>query len=511
MNLHLPEFTSSLGEKSVLVIVVAVALCYYHARTTKTPHVPPSPRGLPFVGNVFDIPTQDPHIKFAELGDIYGDIFSLSVLGKTLIVIHSAKVAEDLLDVQGANFAGRPTIAMGELSGFNNVLPLINDSERVRTERKLLHQVLGTHAAVEKFLPLIASEIHKLLVHIASNPDDFIKHICQSRSVRASHMEDGDNDPMLTMFETMANNIESLIMPATFLMEVIPALRYWPEWLPGGGFQTKAKICSKQAHDTADMGLQYVKEQMAAGTAESCFLSAILEKTSHEDSLLKWVAIAIGAGGIDTITGQLEAFFLAMCLNPDVQAAAQHEIDTVVGHDRLPDISDREQLPYLNALCKELFRWHIVAPLGMVHRTRDDMIYDRGGDLQPVLIPKDSLVIANLWQMTHDPAHYANPMDFDPTRFLQSNHNGKEPEPDPTNICFGFGRRICPGKLLGEKAVFMACCAILSVFNISKVCENGAVIEPEVGQSHGIVSRVLPFKCVVVPRNERANALLHRD
>ena len=61
---------------------------------------------------------------------------------------------------------------------------------------------------------------------------------------------------------------------------------------------------------------------------------------------------------------ELEAFFLAMSLYPDVQAAAQKEIDTVVGSDRLPDISDRAQLPYVDALCKEVLRWHIAAPTG---------------------------------------------------------------------------------------------------------------------------------------------------
>jgi hypothetical protein len=63
---------------------------------------------------------------------------------------------------------------------------------------------------------------------------------------------------------------------------------------------------------------------------------------------------------------QLEAFFLAMTLYPDVQAAAQKEIAQVVGNDRLPDISDRSHLPYVNALCKEVIRWHVAVPLGNI-------------------------------------------------------------------------------------------------------------------------------------------------
>lgn len=49
---------------------------------------------------------------------------------------------------------------------------------------------------------------------------------------------------------------------------------------------------------------------------------------------------------------------------PEVQKRAQREIDTVIGHERLPTIEDRDQLPYLNALCTEVFRWNPTIPLG---------------------------------------------------------------------------------------------------------------------------------------------------
>lgn len=110
-----------------------------------------------------------------------------------------------------------------------------------------------------------------------------------------------------------------------------------------------------------------------------------------------------------------------MSLYPAVQTAAQRELDRVVGSDRLPDISDRAQLPYIDALCKEVVRWHVAAPLGMYcsylgsslltmiivgwlrtavpHRTREDYVYERGGGMEPLLIPKDSLVIPNLWSV----------------------------------------------------------------------------------------------------------------
>jgi cytochrome P450 len=58
------------------------------------------------------------------------------------------------------------------------------------------------------------------------------------------------------------------------------------------------------------------------------------------------------------------AFFLAMTLHPEVQAKARAEIESVCGTDRLPTFADRDDLPYIDAVCKEAFRFHAVAPTG---------------------------------------------------------------------------------------------------------------------------------------------------
>jgi hypothetical protein len=167
-----------------------------------------------------------------------------------------------------------------------------------------------------------------------------------------------------------------------------------------------------------------------------------------------------------------------MILFPEVLKKAQAEIDAVVGNDRLPSFSDRENLPYVDALVKEVFRWHSVAPtgenfagkpwmtddlfLGVAHRVMEDDVHEG------YFIPRGALIIANIWfvqpinsnlndspglclffrQLTHDPRIYANPVTFDPSRFLAS--EGRTPEPDPREICFGFGRRYVLQLLIRE-------------------------------------------------------------
>ena len=61
----------------------------------------------------------------------------------------------------------------------------------------------------------------------------------------------------------------------------------------------------------------------------------------------------------------LKTFFLSMTLHPSALALAQEELDRVVGKNRLPSFQDRENLPYVNALIKEVLRWETIVPTGM--------------------------------------------------------------------------------------------------------------------------------------------------
>lgn len=49
---------------------------------------------------------------------------------------------------------------------------------------------------------------------------------------------------------------------------------------------------------------------------------------------------------------------------PEVMHKAQAELDSVVGISRIPDFSDKPQLPYIQAVVNETLRWRPIAVLG---------------------------------------------------------------------------------------------------------------------------------------------------
>lgn len=65
-----------------------------------------------------------------------------------------------------------------------------------------------------------------------------------------------------------------------------------------------------------------------------------------------------------------------MAANPDIQRKAQQEIDRLTGSKRLPMLEDRESLPFVEAIYREVMRLRPPLPLGLPHRVTEDDYYN---------------------------------------------------------------------------------------------------------------------------------------
>lgn len=471
--------------------------------------LPPGPRSWPLLGNLLNMPTSKEWVTFANWGEKWGDLVSVSVFGQKMMIVNSAEVATELLEKRGSIYSDRPVMEMGgEMVGWKNTLVLVPYGERFRSYRRYFHQLIGSSISMSHFHPIEEAETHNFLKHLLSEPQDLAKHIRKTAGaiiLRISHgyqVKETD-DPFVTLADVATEQFSLSTAPGGFLVNLIPLLRRLPDWFPGTGFKRTAREWASTLHEMIEAPHQYVKDQMAAGAAPPSFTANLLvepDLTPEKEFDIKWSAGSLYSGGADTTVSAIYAFFKAMALYPEVAAAAQAEIDSVVGSDRLPSFADRNDLPYVNALALEVLRWHSVVPTGVPHVVMEDDLYNG------YLIPKGSLIIPNIWKMLHDPRSYSDPMTFNPNRFLGSN-----PESDPRQICFGFGRRICPGRVLADASVFISCAMSLAVFNISKYVEDGRAIEPVVDQTTGTISHPTSFQCTIKPRSEKAVALINAE
>src|SRR6202000_2743447 len=105
--------------------------------------------------------------------------------------------------------------------------------------------------------------------------------------------------------------------------------------------------------------------------------------------------------------------FLALITHPGVLEAAQAELGSVIGPDRMPLFSDEPNLPYIRALCKETLRWRPVAVLGGTpHASTETDRYEAW------TIPSGTTILGNNWAINLNEEYYPNPHHFDPVRFL---------------------------------------------------------------------------------------------
>ncbi|KAJ4434999.1 hypothetical protein ANN_23571 [Periplaneta americana] len=181
------------------------------------------------------------------------------------------------------------------------------------------------------------------------------------------------------------------------------------------------------------------------------------DSTFTEEGLITICLDMFAAGG-EATTSTLGFCLLYMVVYPEVQKKVQKELDAVVGRDRRPTLEDRAKLPYVEAVLTELLRVCSVAPTTPPHSVNRDT-YVNGH-----FIPKDSMVLVNLYSLFQDKEHWGDPEVFRPERFLDA--DGKFVK-DEWMIPFGVGKRVCVGEVLLRSVAFLFFTSIVQEFWLS--------------------------------------------
>ena len=93
--------------------------------------------------------------------------------------------------------------------------------------------------------------------------------------------------------------------------------------------------------------------------------------------------------------------------------------------------------------------------------------------------------------MLHDESVYRNPFEFNPDRFIDP-ETGKidySRARDPGHACFGFGRRICPGRVMAFESLWLSLASMIATFDFEKAKEkvtlpSGEEVERTVELNH---------------------------
>ncbi|KII84568.1 hypothetical protein PLICRDRAFT_117453 [Plicaturopsis crispa FD-325 SS-3] len=494
---------------------------WYLRRTVRSPYaslpLPPGPKPLPIIGNLLQIPTRHEAQVYQQWGrDLNSDILYLNLAGVSIVVINSAEIANELLERRSSIYSSRPDSVMcTELMGFDDLVPLVPYGDTWRAMRRFLHREFHPQASLQ-YRPFQIEATHDFLRRLLESPDNFSTHITHMSGkaimdiTYAIKVEPYD-DPRIRTASLAVEAVAEASCPGAFWVDTFSFLKYVPEWMPGAGFQRKAREWHAVADDMYNKPYDTAKQLLASGTSAPSFVSRCLEglngtqsDSDVQENLIKKTAGTLYAAGTDTTSSTVKTFLLAMLLNPDMQAKAQKELDEVVGHGNLPDFSHQDSLPYVNAIVKESLRWRPVTPQGIAHVVTTEDMFDG------YRIPAGSVVIPNQWAMLHNETTYPNPSRFNPERFLDSAGRLDPSVKDPALAAFGFGRRICPGRFLALSSIYIDIACVLATFNIAKAVDaDGVPITPPGDYTpNGIVVSPLDFKASITPRSKATRAAI---
>ncbi|KAF1348093.1 cytochrome P450 [Delphinella strobiligena] len=496
--------------------VLCAAVAYLRPKTSLLP-LPPGPPGEPILGNLRIVPTDNPELTYAKWSKEYNsDVLYVNILGQPVVILNSVQAAIDLLDKRGSNYCDRPRFVLFEVMGWNATLTFLRWGPHFRLHRKVLQRAF-TPTSCLSYRALQERETHTMLHGILKTPDAWETVLRRFATAIVLGIGFGvhvnsDDDPYIKIATDASYALGHGGAPAGTLVDFFPIARYLPNWLVRSRSLKFARDWKWSIRNIHDIPFAAVQEDLKKGCAQPSFvktLSTQQKLASDKDALaftlddVKGAAGAVFAAGQDTTWSTLVVFILNMVLHPEIQKEAQTKLDEVIGSDKLPQFSDRPNLPYIDYIVQETLRWGPVSPIGVPHRSLEDDEYNG------MFIPKDSFVYANARAMTHDERTYRHPDKFNPDRFIPKSQGGAG-EPFPVGQ-FGFGRRVCVGRHLAEASVWIVVASILATFDIDRaVDEHGIEIVPEVELTNGLTSHPKPFKCRMRPRSKMTERLISR-
>ncbi|KAJ8032093.1 Cytochrome P450 2C25 [Holothuria leucospilota] len=415
------------------VCILILALAFFR-RNQKGGKRLPGPRGLPFVGTYFSLDfKRGPQVTFHEWAKKYGKTFCCQI-GMTDVII-----TEDFDDMDYM-FRKFPETYNGRLFdipdeydteiGFAN-LPF---GKKWKEIRSFITSILNaTTLGPRTYDDIIAGEFQELCRYInnrqlnkAFYPGDLyarsvanvlIYTLCQKRY-------DYDNKEVLEQIEAVDTLGRSLTIPMLFCMPGILYLLGIKGYLPiksvqniGNATKYLAQICAenieehkkdfdpKQPRDFIDMCLKQIAE---GSPKDKSFLTV---------NSLNGASTDIFSAGLESTALSLVWTIALISSRPDVEERLEKEVEEVIGYERNPCLADRENMPYTKAVIQESLRYVTVAPLGVYHKVQKDTWF------KGYFLPKDTMILPNLWGMHHDPDTFPEPDKFKPERFIDSKGN----------------------------------------------------------------------------------------
>ncbi|CAL9783062.1 unnamed protein product [Musa acuminata subsp. burmannicoides] len=144
--------------------------------------------------------------------------------------------------------------------------------------------------------------------------------------------------------------------------------------------------------------------------------------------------------------------------SPTTMRKLQDEVRGIGCGKELVKEEEANEMMYLKAVIREVFRLHPSVPLLLPRELMEDC------RIEGYKIPQKTRVLVNVWTIGRDPKYWEAPQEFKPERFMEGgavDFKGNDFQFTP----FGAGRRICPGMTFAIASLELALANLIYHFD----------------------------------------------
>ncbi|XP_029446009.1 LOW QUALITY PROTEIN: cytochrome P450 2D15-like [Rhinatrema bivittatum] len=457
---------SSCGQSVTLLgilLTVFVLLVDFMKRRKTWSRYPPGPSSFPFLGSMLQIDFHRPHVSFRQLSKRFGNIFSLQICWRNLVVLNGFEVIKEALVNKSEDIADRPRLPLYEHMGIRDNTAGLVLARYGRAWKDLRRFSLSTlrnfgmgKKTLEERIIEEASFLSSAFESEEGRPFDphFIINnavsnvICSVTFGDRFEYNDRKFLKLLHLFE------ESMELGTGFLPQVLNVVP-WLMHLPGP-HQKVLQVPKEILRSLREIVEEHKRNWDPAHTRD--FIDAFLEEiekakgdqeTTFSELNLLFTTSDLFSAGTETTSTTLRWALLFMLLHSDIQSKVHEEIDRVIGdgrRNRRPVMEDQVNMPFTNAVIHETQRCGDIVPIALPH-----MAY-RDTEIQGFFIPKGTVVITNLSSALKDESYWEKPHQFYPEHFLDAEGKFAKRE---AFLPFSAGRRVCLGEQLARMELFI--------------------------------------------------------
>ncbi|XP_040991957.1 trans-cinnamate 4-monooxygenase-like [Juglans microcarpa x Juglans regia] len=436
-----------------LAMVAAIAISKLRGKRFK---LPPGPIPVPVFGNWLQVGDDLNHRNLTDLAKKFGDIFLLRMGQRNLVVVSSPELAKEVLQTQGVEFGSRTrNVVFDIFTGQGQDMVFTLYGEHWRKMRRIMTVPFFTNKVVQQQRAAWEEEVSRVVEEVKNTPEASTTGIVLRKRLELmmynnmyrimfNRRFESLDDPLFVKLRALNGERSRLAQSFEYNYgDFIPILR---PFLRG-----YLKICE----DVKNRRLQLFKDyfidervkKLGSTKAEGfkCAMDHILEaekKGEISENNVLYIVENINVAAIGTTLWSTEWGLAELVNHPRVQKKLQHELDTVLGPGVQVTEPDLQKLPYLQAVVKEVLRLRMAIPLLVPHMNLNH------AKLGGYDIPAESKVLVNAWWCANNPAHWKNPEEFRPERFLEEESKVEANGNDFRYLPFGVGRRSCPGIIL---------------------------------------------------------------